>query len=172
VEAQAAAAAAVAAGDDDDGAAAVEETREQRQQRQDAVLQQFLQEAAPVVHWSSSCVDIWRDVWAGHRKSMGAAASSSHPAGGSGGDGITTNGDRSLHEAAQPSAAEPEAVAAAVTPARKKPVRAPRVVADVVESVIGAVFVDRAAGGAEDAAHAWQHVWHTVQRLLQLPDRR
>jgi hypothetical protein len=165
-EAQAAAAAAAATAAGGDEVAALGETSEQQQ---DADLQAFLQTAAPGMHWSSSCVDIWRDVWTGHRKSTPPAAAPP----GSAGTGNSSNGH--LQEAALSNTASPDAAAAtgAVKAVRKKqPARAPKVVADLVESSIGAVFVDSGAGSAADAAHAWQRVWHTVQRLLQLPGVR
>jgi dsRNA-specific ribonuclease len=165
VQAQAAAAAA----DSDDVAALRPTTSEQQQQ--DAALQTFLQEAAPSMHWSSSCVDIWRDVWTRHRSSTPLAAAG---AGNPKDNGVGISSDGGLQDAALSNAAEQDAgaAAAAVTAVRKKPAKAPKVVADLVESIIGAVFVDSAAGSAADAALAWQRVWHTVQRLLQLPGVR
>jgi dsRNA-specific ribonuclease len=169
VQAQAAAA---AAGSDDVAALGPTTSEQQQQQQQDAALQTFLQEASPRMHWSSSCVDIWRDVWTRRRKSTPLAAAG---AGHSKGNGVGVSSDGGLQDAALSNAAEQDAGAAAtraVTSARKKPAKAPKVVADLVESIIGAVLVDSAAGGATDAALAWQRVWHTVQRLLQLPGVR
>jgi dsRNA-specific ribonuclease len=157
----AAAQAAAAAGLLPDAAAAKNQADDDEEQQQQ-VLVNFLEEAAPDKHWSGSCRGIWQDVWAGPEKISTAAGGKV--------DGLGTGGARSSAQQAD-QAAGPQAAAAAGGDklSRRKPVRAPKVVADLVESIIGAVFVDSMAGGTAQHAHAWQQVWQTVQRLLQLP---
>ncbi|WIA14737.1 hypothetical protein OEZ85_003223 [Tetradesmus obliquus] len=164
-EAQAAAAAGIEA----DAAAAADRQAESEEQREQA-LQQLLQEVAPGVHWSSDCRRICQDVWAAPRKTTAAADAAS-----ASGNGVSANASRSSTQQTDQAAAGPEAAAAAAAAAgddkapRRKPLRAPKVVADLVESTIGAVYVDSMAGGVGRGEHAWQEVWGAVQRLLQLP---
>lgn len=102
--------------------------------------------AAVSVQWSEECAAIWQQIWAEPR---GRAVSSS---------------------ADEQAAAEGDGVFGADRPVA----RPPKVLADLIESIVGAVFVDSAhgrscEGGTVGASSmSWENTWRVAKHLLPL----
>jgi hypothetical protein len=143
------------------------------------------------LNWGVADEEVWRDVGGGPTVEAGsvdlsrspAVAGSSHPEmmttvdvemevedeGTAQLQGVQQQEQQQAEEEGQENGAAAAAAPAVVVvdPGQR---RYPKALADVVESIIGAVFVDKAVQqGSEEAAQPWLAVWKIARSLVGLP---